>query len=317
VRAIVTGGAGFIGGHLCRRLLREGWSVLILDNLSSGFLRNVPDGADFKWCDLTAEDAASELPKDGADVVFHLASHVGQELSFERPVYDLKANGVSTLVLLKWCLDHAVKQLVFASSMNVYGNPTAMPVTEETSVDPPSPYAVGKIASEYLCRVYEAFGVNTTCLRLFNVFGPGQDMQNMMQGMVSIYMSYVARRQPVLVRGPLERFRDFVFIDDVVDAFCRSVDERGYAKVYNVATGRKTLVRELLDHIIRAFDGDLGTYPITMGEPTRRDQFGIYGDASKIRRDLGWNPRVSLEDGLREMAEWVREEGMLMPGAPE
>ena len=131
MRAIVTGGAGFIGGHLCRRLLAEGWSVLAVDNLSSGFLHNVPEGATFKWIDLTLDDAADQLPKDGADVVFHLASHVGQELSFDRPVHDLKANAVSTLVLLKWCLDRGVKQLVFASSMNVYGNPVTMPIATQ------------------------------------------------------------------------------------------------------------------------------------------------------------------------------------------
>ena len=177
MRAIVTGGAGFIGSHLSRRLLKEGWSVLVVDNLSSGYARNVPPGAKFRWLDLTDADSALELPEDGADAVFHLASHVGQELSFERPLYDLKANAFSTMILLKWCLEHKVKHLIFASSMNVYGDPPELPVTEATPVQPPSPYAVGKIASEYLCRVYQAFGVNTTSLRLFNVYGPVQDMQ--------------------------------------------------------------------------------------------------------------------------------------------
>lgn len=311
MKAIVTGGAGFIGGHLTRRLLKEGWSVLVLDNLSSGFLRNVPQGASFKWLDLTSEDAISELPTDGVDVVFHLASHVGQELSFERPVHDLKANAVSTLVLLKWCLDRGVQQLVFASSMNVYGNPAGLPVTEETPVNPPSPYAVGKIASEYLCGVYEALGVHTTSFRLFNVYGPMQDMQNMKQGMVSIFMSYVARGEPVLVRGPKERFRDFISVHDVVDAFYRAVDARAFGKVYNVATGRKTFVGELVAKIIVACGHDPVTYPVTYGAPTLRDQFGLYGDSSRLRQDLEWAPQVALEDGLSEMAAWVRTRGIL------
>jgi UDP-glucose 4-epimerase len=309
MRAIVTGGAGFVGSHLCRRLLSEGWSVLSVDNLSSGHARNVPPGCEFKWLDLTDEDSATVLPADGADVVFHLASHVGQELSFERPLFDLKANAFSTMILLKWCLEKKVKQVIFASSMNVYGDPETNPVTEATPVQPPSPYSVGKIASEYLCNVYQAFGVNTTSLRLFNVYGPGQDMQNMKQGMVSIFMAYVARNEPILVRGSKDRFRDFISVHDVVDAFYRCVDERAYGKVYNVATGRRTYVWELLDGIVEAFGYKKSDYPITYGESTPRDQFGLYGDSSLLQNELGWKPRIELKDGLTEMAQWVRESG--------
>lgn len=308
-RAVVTGGAGFIGSHLCRRLLKEGWSVLAVDNLSSGQIRNLPPGCQFKWLDLTDEDAAAELPRDGADVVFHLASHVGQELSFERPLFDLKANAFSTMILLKWCLEQKVKQLIFASSMNVYGDPPQVPVSETSPIQPPSPYSVGKIASEYLCSIYQAFGVNTTSLRLFNVYGPGQDMLNMKQGMASIYMAYVARGEPILVRGSRDRFRDFVSVHDVADAFYRCVDERAYGKVYNVATGKKTHVWELLNKIVKAFGHDPETYPVVFGEPTPRDQFGLYGDSSLLQDDLGWKPAVALEDGLSEMVQWVKEPG--------
>lgn len=311
MRALVTGGAGFIGAHLCRRLLRNGWKVHAVDNFSSGHARNLPAGIDFKWLDVTGEDSALELPKDGVDVVFHLASHVGQELSFERPLFDLKANAFSTLILLKWCLEKKVKQLIFASSMNVYGDPPSPQVTESTPVQPPSPYAVGKIASEYLCKVYQPFGVNTTSLRLFNVYGPMQDMRNMKQGMVSIFMSYVARNEDILVRGSKDRFRDFICVHDVVEAFVRCVDERAYGKVYNVATGVKTHVWELLEGIVGAYGHDPKKYPITYGEPTPRDQFGVYGDSTLIQNDLGWKPTISLGVGLKEMADWVKREAVL------
>lgn len=305
--AIVTGGAGFIGAHLTRRLLADGWDVLILDNLSSGYRTNIPDGARFQWLDLTRDDVILELPKEPVDVVFHLASHVGQELSFEHPLYDFKANGQSTVSLLNWCVQRGVKQMIFASSMNVYGEPDSLPVTESAAIKPPSPYAVGKISSEYFCSIYQNFGVSSTCLRLFNVYGPLQDMRNMTQGMMSIYMAYVARGEPVLVRGSLDRFRDFVYVTDVVDAFVRCVSTKAYGKIYNVATGRQTYVRDLLNAIIAAFDHDAASYPIILGEPTRRDQFGIFGDATHIREDLGWQPTVRLEAGLSEMARWVKE----------
>jgi UDP-glucose 4-epimerase len=139
MKAIVTGGAGFIGSHLAKRLLKEGWSVLVIDNLSSGFRHNVPPGAEFKWMDLTQEDSVAQLSKEGVDVVFHLASHVGQELSFERPVYDFKANAFSSLLLLKWCQEHKVKQFIFTSSMNVYGHSLKEKVSENDPIAPPSP----------------------------------------------------------------------------------------------------------------------------------------------------------------------------------
>lgn len=311
MRALVTGGAGFVGAHLCRRLVAEGWAVTAVDNLSSGHARNLPPGVTFKWLDLTDEDAALELPKEGVDIIFHLASHVGQELSFERPIFDLKANAFSTMILLKWALEKQVKQLIFASTMNLYGDPPELPVTEQTIIQPPSPYAVGKIASEYLCKVYQAFGVNTTSLRLFNVYGPLQDMRNMKQGMVSIFMAYVARNEPIHVRGSKDRFRDFIYVDDVVDAFVRCVDERAYGKIYNVATGRKTHVWELLDGIVTAFGHDPKKYPIAYGEGTPRDQFGVYGDSSLLQKELGWRPRTELKDGLKAMADWVRRDAIL------
>jgi UDP-glucose 4-epimerase len=308
MKAIVTGAAGFIGSHLARRLLEDGWSVTVVDNLSSGHERNVPDGAELLKIDLGEEPAVEELPDDGADAVFHLASHVGQELSFERPFYDLKANALATMILLDWCLKQRVPRFVLASSMNVYGDPhdPEQPVTEQTPVRPPSPYAVAKIASEHLCNVYEPFGIGTTSLRLFNVYGPGQDMANLKQGMVSIFMSYVARGEPILVRGSSDRFRDFVSVHDVVDAFLRCVDGRAAGKVYNVSSGQRTYVWELLEEIVKAFGHPPGDYPITYSEPTPRDQFGIYGDSGALRRDLGWEPRIELTEGIAEMARWAQ-----------
>lgn len=309
MKAIVTGGAGFIGSHLAKRLLNDGWEVLVYDNLSSGFRYNVPDGAKFQWLDLTQEDCISVFPKDSVDVVFHLASHVGQELSFERPLFDLRANAISTMILLNWCLEKGIKRFVFASTMNLYGDPDNELVTEDVQLRPPSPYSVGKIASEYLCKIYQNFGINSTCLRLFNVYGPGQDMQNMKQGMASIFMTYVAQNKPINVRGSKDRFRDFIYVDDVVDAFVKAVDTKASGKIYNVSTGRKTYVWQLINEIIKSFGHDPEKYSVTYGDPTPRDQFGVYGDSTLLRNDLGWEPKVKLEDGIKKMAEWVKKYG--------
>jgi len=303
MRAVVTGGAGFIGSHLVRRLNKEGWDVLVLDNLSSGHRENVPHRTRFLWADLTASDIEKILPNEAFDVIFHLASHVGQESSFTRPEFDLKSNIFPTLSLINWAMEHNVKQIVFASSVNVYGTQEEMPLTELNPIDLPSPYAVGKFSSEALLKIYANFGLKSTVLRLFNVYGPGQDMDNILQGMVSIYMSYVVKNLPVCVRGSLDRFRDFVFVTDVVDAFLRSVSSIASGKVYNVCSGRKVIVRDLIDQIITANGYDPRSYPIELGPATRQDQFGYYGDNSLIMRDLGWRPNISLKDGLSIMCE--------------
>jgi UDP-glucose 4-epimerase len=307
MRVLVTGGAGFVGAHLVRRLLDDGHEVVAVDNLSSGNRANIPDGAEFRWVDLTDESAGKRLGDKSADVVFHLASHVGQELSFELPLYDVKANLLSTTILLDWCLRHDVPRVVFASTMNLYGDPEdpQRPITESDAVRPPSPYAVGKIASEHLLDVYGPFGIAGTSLRLFNVYGPLQDMENLKQGMVSIFMSYVAAGKPVEVRGSGDRFRDFIFVDDVVGAFVRAAADDAKGCVLNVCSGRPTKVSELLEGIVRAFGHDPAEYPITYGEGTPRDQFGIYGDPSRLRA-LGWEPTVALDDGLERMARWVQ-----------
>ena len=306
MKALVTGGAGFIGSHLVHRLMKDGWEVVAVDNLSSGNRANLPPKATFKWMDLTSEEAVASLPKGGFDAVFHLASHVGQELSFERPLYDLKTNALSTLALLNWSIQAKVKKFIFASTMNVYGNPEELPVTEQTPAQPPSPYSVGKLASEHLCNIYQGFGLHTTCLRLFNVYGPMQDMKNLKQGMVSIYMSYIAQNAPIVVRGSKDRFRDFIFVDDVVSAFISSLQDKASGKIYNVSTGIKTHVWELLDGIVNAFGQKSGQYPIRYEDGTLRDQFGVYGDSTRLCSDLDWVPKTKLNDGLKIMADWVK-----------
>lgn len=307
MHAIVTGGAGFIGFHLANKLLSLGWEVTVYDNLSSGKLENVPTGAKFVYADLTDQGCISLMPKNKVDVVFHLASHVGQELSFERPLHDLRANTNSTIILLNWCLQNNVKRFVFASTMNLYGTPSNEFVTEDTPADPPSPYAVGKLTSEYLCKVYEGFGINSTCLRLFNVYGPGQDFSNMKQGMVSIFMSYVLSDQKLLIRGSKDRFRDFIYVGDVVNAFIAALDQKAHGKIYNVSTGIKTYVWQIVDQITKAFGHTLETYPIEYLEGTPKDQFGIYGDSSALQNDLDWKPLIGIAEGISIMAEHAKK----------
>lgn len=306
MKVLITGGAGFIGSHVAKKYLDMGAEVFVLDNLSTGFIENIPPGCHFLNLDLTDETFVEKLPK-GIDVLIHMAAQSSGEISFEKPSYDLKTNSLGTLLLLKWSLENKVSKFIYASTMSVYGDGRDYPLTEKDPVQPKSFYGVGKCASENYIQIFNDMGLNTTALRFFNVYGPGQNMSNLKQGMVSIYMAYIAQNQPILVKGELNRFRDFVFVDDVVNAIVMShKDDRANGKIFNICTNRRTEVKELLDIIIRAFNKEPG-YPITAGNPTPRDTFGTYGSYDYIHETLGWSPAVRLEDGIVRMAEWVKK----------
>ena len=306
-RYLVTGGGGFIGSRLARHLLDRGSQVVILDNLSTGQEKNLPAQADFIQGDISRSDAVELLPDGHFDAVFHLAAQSSGEISHEHPGLDLNTNALGTLLLLDWCQQRGVSRFLFASSMAVYGLLDPAPVKEDQSLDPYSFYGIAKQAAEQYVRHYAKRGLNTTIFRMFNVYGPGQDLSNLKQGMVSIYLAFLAQEEPVLVRGSLDRFRDFIYIDDVIDGWLMAVDDpRSYGRVFNLASGRKTLVRELLNELIRAWGLDPDTYPIVQGEGTPGDQFGISADITSISHDLGWQPRVDLPEGLSRMASWAK-----------
>ena len=310
MKALITGGAGFIGSHLAEKLQRNGNSVAIIDDLSSGSESNLFSGSNLIKADLSKSESFEKLDSD-FDVVFHLASHVGQELSFETPVRDLEVNSLATARLIDWAMKNGKPKIVFASSMNVYGDPenAEIPVSEDSPTCPPSPYAVGKLSSEYLFGIYQHLGLESACLRFFNVYGPRQDFANMKQGMVSIFMSYVLKDIPIEVRGKLTRFRDFIYVEDVVDA-CIAASEAGVSGIFNVSTGRKVTVSELLDKILLSFEKNPKDYPIIEQAPTIRDQFGLFGNSDKLKKH-GWEPKFELESGLKLMKDWAKSSNLV------
>ncbi len=307
MKAIVAGGAGFVGSHLAKRLLKEGWDVLVIDNLSSGHSHNIPKGAEFKELDLTDGERIKEFSTGSVDAVFHLASPVSLEITFEKPIENFETNDLSTMFLLQWCMKNNVKKFIYASSKNVYGKADSVYVDETDAICPSSPYSVAKVSSEKLCQTYQNKGMETTSLRLFDIYGPGQDLDNVYRGMVGIYMAFVARNEPIAVKWPQDHFRDFVFVGDAVDAFYRCLDSNASGKVYNVATGRKVFVWQLIDHVIETFGHVPEEYPKSFIAQTMQDQFELYGNACLIEKELGWKPMVSLEEGLIMMSPWVKE----------
>ena len=301
---LVTGAAGFIGSALAKRLINEGHNVVTIDNLSTGFVEAIPKGVKFFKGNCHDTDIAAELESYDFNAIFHIAGQSSGEISFEDPIYDLQSNTQSTLVLIKLALKTNCQKFIFASSMSVYGDQPDEPVSENNSTIPKSLYAVGKLASENYMRIFQQYGLQTTALRLFNVYGIGQNLLNLKQGMVSIYLAQALKDNHILVKGSPERYRDLVYVDDVVDAFILSYNRTDYNnKIYNVATGKKTKVVELIDLIINILGYNIS---VEYSGSTPGDQFGIFGDFSKIKNELGWSPKLDINDGLYRMIEWAK-----------
>ena len=303
---LITGGAGFVGSHIARSLLDEGWAVDIVDDLSTGALSNVDDGADFYNLDVSQPRSIDKLPQRPYQAIFHLAGQSSGEKSFDNPGYDLDANAKSTILLANWALRRGIPSILHASSMGVYGQPDVNAVPEDTRLAPISWYGASKRAAEKALAVAALNGLNACSLRMFSIYGPGQDLTEMRQGMVSIYLAYLLQNKPITVKGSLSRKRDFVFVEDCVMAW-KLAFERQLSGVYNLGTGVGTTVRELLDELVR-LTGRPSDYPVHSVEPTPGDQFSVYADPAKLSRDLGWKPEIGLTRGLTEMIAWATSE---------
>ncbi len=297
---LVTGGAGFIGSAIARRLVNQGNSVIIADNLSTGYQSNVPPGSLFIEMDVSNPEHYSRLPSERFDAVLHLAAQSSGEASFLDPWYDYNSHVTATFLLQEFCRKRDIKRFLYASSMSVYGDPQCLPVDELHPVNPKTYYGAGKVAAEAYVNLYSSLGIDTTVFRMFSVYGPNQNFANKMQGMLSIYLSFIFENSPILVKGSKKRFRDFVYIDDVVDAWLAALDNPiTFGRTYNLGSGRQTMVGDLLRMIVECA-GRID-YPIEYGANTPGDQFGMYADISRLKVDLNWEPRWALREGISSM----------------
>ena len=199
---------------------------------------NILSKNDFINLDLSKSSSLDIIPKSVTHV-FHCAAQSSGEVSFENPRYDVLTNAVATLDLLDWSLKNSVKKFIFTSSMNVYGEVPKIHIDENQITAPESFYGIAKVASENYCKIFSDMGLNCTVLRLFNTFGPGQNMNNMKQGMLSIYISYLLQDKPILVKGSLNRFRDFVYIEDVISSIIKVIDYQESFDIFNVCSGKR------------------------------------------------------------------------------
>jgi UDP-glucose 4-epimerase len=298
---VVTGVAGFIGSRVAARMAAEGFEVVGVDDLSSGKQSNVPSSIDFIQGNLADTQTISKLPKS-AELVLHLAGQSSGEMSFDDPVADLEKNTISTLNLIRYGIAVNASKMVYASSMSVYGNVPDAPISEDEHVAPLSCYGVGKLAAENYLNVFSK-QLPSVSLRMFNVYGPGQDMTNLRQGMVSIYLAQALRSKHIVVKGSLDRFRDFIYIDDVVDAWFRvaTLEDIG-SNTINIATGDRTTVAQVLE----AVQSHVAGTTVEVADSTPGDQNGIYADTTRMRSLLGMSDLVKLADGIKRFSDFAK-----------
>jgi UDP-glucose 4-epimerase len=303
-KALVTGGAGFIGSHVADALLEHGFSVDILDNLSSGERRNVPAKATLHELDITSSDAARLVRDSKYDAICHLAAQIDVRKSVADPGFDASVNVGGTLNLVE-----AVRQsphptrFVFSSTGGaIYGDFVDVPTPEHAAKDPESPYGIAKLSAEYYLAYYaRVHGLDTVALRYSNVYGPRQNPHGE-AGVVAIFCARILEGKPLTVFGEGTQTRDYVYVGDVaranVAAVTRSLARPAQLDVraFNVGTSRQTTVLELANSLKRAAQSDVPVQhaPARTGEQQRS---AIIID--KAKRDLGWQPQVDLEQGLR------------------
>jgi UDP-N-acetylglucosamine/UDP-N-acetyl-alpha-D-glucosaminouronate 4-epimerase len=299
---LVTGGAGFIGSHLVERLLQQGESVRVFDDFDSAPAQNLTDfgdRVDLIVGDIRKPDAVCHA-LDGVDVVFHLAAITSVQRSIENPQTTLEVNIMGTANVLVAAHRADCRRVVFASSAAVYGDTSELPVTEVTLPHPLSPYAVSKLAGEHLCAVFtRVHELETVSLRYFNVFGPRQEPSSPYSGVISRFVEAIRTGARPTIYGDGEQSRDFVYVDNVVDANLQAASRSGIAgQVFNIGSGQATSLNALLETL-----GSLtGTESRADYQPARPgDIRHSVSDISRAREALGYDAGVSLEEGLAEM----------------
>jgi UDP-glucose 4-epimerase len=310
-KVLVTGGAGFIGSHIAEAYLRDGWEVVVLDDLSRGREANVPKGAKLVRADIRSPEARKTLATGKFDVLNHHAAQIDVRVSVDRPAYDSEINVVGFVNLLEGAGEGGVRRVVFASSGGVvYGDPEVIPTPETAPKAPISPYGVSKLAGEYYLRALAALrGFENMAMRYSNVFGPRQDPKSE-AGVVSIFVSRLLASQPLTVFGDGRQTRDYVFVKDVaranvlastVPALTGDID----ATAFNIDTSIQRNVLELAASVGQV----MGRKPTLEFAPPRAGELLRSAlNVSKAKAVLGWTPQHVFEDGLHELVNWFKKE---------
>ncbi|MDC0925576.1 NAD-dependent epimerase/dehydratase family protein [Candidatus Pelagibacter sp.] len=296
-RILITGVAGFIGSKICRELLKYDYSIIGIDDLSSGNKKNIPKNITFFKFDLSNYKNFNRIPK--CKYILHLAGQSSGDMSFDDPVADLKKNTQSTLNLIKFGISSNAKRIIYASSMSIYGDLNKVKYNENLIPSPKSCYGISKLASENYLKVFSK-KLNYIIFRMFNIYGPGQDLRNLRQGMVSIYLAQALKNKKIIVKGSLERVRDFVYIDDVVKIWVKAINKNIVNQTINICLGDSITVKKLLREIQLL----IPQTKIIKESSTRGDQIRSVGDSKKLKKNFKLK-FTNLKTGLSQFIKSI------------
>jgi UDP-glucose 4-epimerase len=295
MKALVTGGAGFIGSNLVDRLIQKNIQVLVIDNLSTGNLTNINPLAKFVEMDINESKLINVFEDFQPEYIFHLAAQVSVSNSVKNPINDNEINTRGTINLLEACINTAsVKKIIYSSSAAVYGVPEFLPISENHNINPISPYGISKYSPEKYIQYYSnSFEIDYTILRYSNVYGPRQVAEGE-GGVISIFLKNIVEGNEIVIYGDGEQTRDFIFVDDVVEANIQSINN-GSNQIINVSTGESISLNELVTELKK-----LSTYKIGVSyiEGKSGDIKHSCLNNGLLNKTLNVNPKFSLEDGL-------------------
>jgi UDP-glucose 4-epimerase len=306
-KALVTGGAGFIGSHLARALLQQGVSVKVFDNFSTGKKENLAGAIgslNVIEGDIRDSIKAAEAV-DGVDVIFHEAAFVSVPQSMADPMLCFDVNQRGTETIFEAARKHGVKRIVIASSAAVYGDAEIQPIVESSPLHPASPYGLSKRVDELYAELYtQTFGVNVVALRYFNVFGPRQRPDSQYAAAVPIFVKRMIDNKPITIYGDGKQTRDLVFVGDVVRANLIAAEHPSApGEVFNVCTGHEISILDLVNTLREMFP----SAPMHEFAPARSgDIYRSIGSPAKSAQVIGFHAQTNLADGLRQTVEWMR-----------
>lgn len=303
-RCLVTGGAGLIGSHLVSHLLNDGHEVIILDDLSTGSVLNIPSSADFINQPLEKADINAF---SNVDVVFHLASRSGEAISLYTPSMSFNRNIEASHNLLVNSLNSGVKRIVFTSSMAVYGNRSSPPFDEDDLCEPSDPYGLYKLTIEKLLQIYgEYSSLEWTILRLHNVYGPNMNLMDPFRGVISIFINRLLRGKPPILYGNGNQHRAFTYVEDIIPFIAKAGFKKECNKqIINLGSGKKTRILDLAKTLceLTGYKKEILYYPPRLSEAK-----DAYTTTEKSERLLGFKEKTSLYDGLSNTLNWAKKQ---------
>jgi UDP-glucose 4-epimerase len=302
---LVTGGAGFIGSNLVKYLIEAGNSVTVLDNFISGYRSNLDPFPMVRIIEGDVRDKTTvEIATKGVEVVFHLAASVGNKRSIDQPIIDAETNVIGTLRVLEAMRKEGVRKIVASSSAGIFGELKTIPIKEDHAIEPDTPYGCTKLCEEKLCLSFgKMYNIEAICLRYFNVYGPNQRFDEY-GNVIPIFVFNMLRNESLMVYGDGEQTRDFVHVDDVVQANLKAADSKGISGAFNIASGKSVTINRLVEIIIKNYNHSI---KIEHGPKRPGDVRHSLADISLAHQRIGYAPLVDLENGVKEYVRWAKK----------